>query len=212
MASEETGAQSDKWLVNCDDIMAVAKIIWDISEDLEEKIHPNGGDDKQDPGQRSGAEKMDAFMGAFYLGPALTALGIELALKAWQCRVREGAIPDPEHDLLELFCKLPEGIQVQLEEAWANREWPRGEMDTLAYLDKNNLEDLLMPRESKLKEVLKAHRHVFKKWRYGYELLWIWRRQEQNGQSRKGYEFGECRPQTAALKDALKIIVTTYCR
>ena len=110
MASEETGAQSDKWLVNCDDIMAVAKIIWDISEDLEEKIHPNGGDDKQDPGQRSGAEKMDAFMGAFYLGPALTALGIELALKAWQCRVREGAIPDLEHDLLKLFCKLPEGI------------------------------------------------------------------------------------------------------
>ena len=85
-------------------------------------------------------------------------------------------------------------------------------MDTPAYLDMNNLEDLLMPRESKLKEVLKAHRQVFTKWRYGYELLWRWRRQEQNGQSRKGCEFGERRPQMAALKDALKIIVTTYCR
>ena len=212
MASEETGAQSDKWLVNSDHIMAVAKVIWDISEDLEEKTRASGGDEEQDPEQRTKAEKKDTFLGAFYLGPALTALGIEFALKALQCRVREGAFPDREHDLLKLFQKLPEEIRTQLEEAWAEREWPRGEMSRLAYLDMTKFEDLVMPRESRLEEVLKAHREVFTKWRYGYELLGEWYGRRQDGQSRRRYEFGEHSPQMAALRDALKTIMATYCR
>ena len=209
MRLAEREARSDKWLVYPDDIMAVAKSVRSISEDLEEKMLANGGDER-DPDQRSSAEKRDTFMGAFYLGPALTALGIEFALKAWQCRVREGVTPDREHDLLKLFRKLPKEIQMRLEDAWAKREWPRGEMSRHAYLDMTSYEDLVTPRESRLEEVLKAHRRVFMKWRYGYELPGEWYGRGQDGQSRKRYEFGEYSPQTAALRDALKTIMAAY--
>ena len=209
MSSEETGARSDKGLVDCDDIMAQAKVIRDISEDLKEKSRANGEDDKGGLVQQWNAEKRDAFMGTFYLEPALTALGIEFALKAWQCRVREGAFPDRGHDLLKLFQTLPEEIRVRLEDAWAERDWPRGEMSIHAYPDLT-IKDLVTPRESRLEEVLKAHRRVFEKWRYGYELPGKWYGPGQDGQSRKGCEFGEHSPQTAALRDALKTILATY--
>ena len=189
MTSEKTGARSELRF-DSDEIMDVAKVIRNISEDLEEKI-------------------LAQRRGAFYLGPALTALGIEFAIKALQCHVRKGAAPDKGHDLLKLFQKLPEEVQVQLEDAWANRESPRGEMDCMAYLDMNRLENLVSPRGSRLEEVLKAHRGVFTKWRYGYELLREWYGPIER---RKCFEFGERRPQTAALRHALKIIVEIYHR
>lgn len=203
MGRQATESQSDKWAIDPDDIIAVAKVIGGISEDLEEKIRANGQEIELDPQHRRGA---------FYLVPALRALGIELAVKAMQCRVREGATPDKEHDLLKLFEQLPDQVRTELEEAWAKREWPRGEMNTMAYLDMNKLENLVRPRGSRLKEVLKAHRRVFTQWRYGYELLWRWYGRGQDVRTPKRYEFGERSPQAAALRDALKTIVETHCR
>ena len=50
------------------------------------------------------------FQGKFLAEPILLSLAIEIALKAWQRRERQGA-PDRGHDLLQLFEGLEEATQ-----------------------------------------------------------------------------------------------------
>ena len=150
------------------------------------------------------------FMGTIYLQPALTAFGLELVLKAFQSRENNWCIPKRGHDLVNLFCALSENCQMALEQAWATREFPRGEMTPIAYLDLSKRENLLNPRESSLKEVLKVHRNVFPMWRYGYELHWNLHKRRSGENDGIGCEFGDYQPQTAALKDALKTVIAAY--
>ena len=48
--------------------------------------------------------------------PVLLALATELALKAWQCRERNGKAPDKTHDLAELFDTLGADARSLLEQ------------------------------------------------------------------------------------------------
>ena len=90
--------------------------------------------------------------GKFLAEPILLSLAIEIALKAWQRRERQGA-PDRGHDLLRLFEGLEEATQKRLEA---------------------KMPPLLDPwlgwsiREG-LRELLCSHRDAFIKWRYSYE-------------------------------------------
>ena len=92
------------------------------------------------------------FQGKFLAGPILLSLAIEIALKAWQRRERQGA-PDHCHDLLQLFEGLEAATQKRLQ----------AKMPPL--LDPWLGETL---REG-LRELLCSHRDAFIKWRYLYE-------------------------------------------
>ena len=92
------------------------------------------------------------FQGKFLAEPILLSFAIEIALKAWQRRERQGA-PDHGHDLLQLFEGLEEATQKRLE-----AKMP-------AMVDPWLGETL---REG-LRELLSSHRNAFIKWRYLYE-------------------------------------------
>lgn len=96
------------------------------------------------------------FSGKFVAVPVLMTLAMEIALKAWQCRERNGE-PDRKHDLLELFESLDETTQARLQER------------ALEYLHPT-LGPMFSPDRSGLEWVLWAHREVFRRWRYSYEM------------------------------------------
>ncbi len=92
------------------------------------------------------------FQGKFLAEPILLSLALEIALKAWQRRERQGA-PDRSHDLLQLFKGLEETTQKRLE----------AKMPPL-------LDPWLgWPIREGLRELLSSHRKAFIKWRYSYE-------------------------------------------
>lgn len=95
------------------------------------------------------------FSGKLIAAPVLMALAMEIALKAWQCRERNGEY-DRSHDLLKLFDCLDEKTQSQLEakmpdllDPWFGPKGP-------------------LVRKG-LKKTLSYHRKAFERWRYTHE-------------------------------------------
>lgn len=65
-------------------------------------------------GSQSVESDLLLFQGKYLAEPILLSLALEIALKAWQRRERQGA-PDHGHDLLQLFEGLKEATQKRLE-------------------------------------------------------------------------------------------------
>lgn len=65
-------------------------------------------------GSQSVESDLLLFQGKYLAEPILLSLALEIALKAWQRRERQGA-PDHGHDLLQLFEGLEEATQKRLE-------------------------------------------------------------------------------------------------
>ena len=106
------------------------------------------------PGQDAKSVESDPLLsqGKFLAEPILLSLAIEIALKAWQRRERQGA-PDHCHDLLQLFEGLEETTQRGLEAKMPPSLDPwLGE-----------------PIREGLRQILCSHRDAFIKWRYPYE-------------------------------------------
>ena len=103
-------------------------------------------------GQDSQSVKSDTvlFRGRALAEPILLSLALEIALKAWQRRERQGA-PDRCHDLLQLFEGLEEATQKRLE----------AKMPPMAMSGETIREGL--------RDLLSSHRKAFIKWRYLYE-------------------------------------------
>lgn len=107
--------------------------------------------------------------GMFLAIPNLLSLATEIALKAWQCRERQKA-PDHIHNLLRLFQSLEQDTQEMLEArmqkqspcpVWAVQ--PR--MQNLSPLEQEMLGAKMHP----LRDVLRSHSDVYKRWRYLHE-------------------------------------------
>lgn len=93
------------------------------------------------------------FEGTMLAEPVLLSLGAEIALKAWQCRERNGA-PDQTHDLLRLFDGLGVESQKRLEEKMPEvGSGLRG----------------LPPVYPGIRNALTRCRSVFVDWRYAHE-------------------------------------------
>ena len=86
--------------------------------------------------------------------PVLLALATELALKAWQCRERNGKAPDKTHDLAKLFDALGDDARTLLERAMPAHPDPMAR---------------LIPVYSGIREALNVNRKLFETWRYPYE-------------------------------------------
>jgi len=85
--------------------------------------------------------------------PILLSLATEIALKAWQCRERNGP-PDQTHDLLKLFLGLGEDAQRRLSEKMPEHAAPvRG----------------LPPMYPGMQTALSDCRNMFVEWRYAHE-------------------------------------------
>ena len=118
------------------------------------------------------------FQGKFLAEPILLSLALEIALKAWQRRERQGA-PDRSHDLLQLFEGLEEATQKRLE----------AKMPPL-------LDPWLgWPIREGLRELLCSHRDAFIKWRYSYEA-------DEEGSIFKTFETGTVHEALTVLTDA----------
>ena len=102
-------------------------------------------------------EDVFLFTGQLLAGPILLALATEIALKAWQCRERQGP-PDSYHDLLKLFEGLSEEARDILEAACPEQPLP-GEVQ--AYI----------PIHSGMRRILETHRDTFVRWRYAHETM-----------------------------------------
>ncbi|MYA60347.1 MAG: hypothetical protein F4X40_07310 [Chloroflexi bacterium] len=89
-------------------------------------------------------------------GPILLTLAVEIALKAWQCRERNGA-PDHCHDLLKLFEGLRPETQNQLEKLFPEEPDPLNAHD-------------VWPVGAGMRKTLEYHRDAFGLWRYLHEV------------------------------------------
>lgn len=107
--------------------------------------------------------------GMFLAIPNLLSLATEIALKAWQCRERQKA-PERTHNLLELFQSLEQDTQEMLEArmqkqspcpVWAGQPG----MQNLSPLEQEMLGAKMHP----LRDVLRSHSDVYKRWRYLHE-------------------------------------------
>ena len=85
--------------------------------------------------------------------PVLLALATELALKAWQCRERNGKAPDKTHDLAKLFDALGDDARTLLERAMPAYPDPMARFI----------------RFTAASESLNVNRKLFETWRYPYE-------------------------------------------
>lgn len=88
-------------------------------------------------------------------GPILLAHALEIALKALQCRDREGSPPDRGHDLCKLFDALAKPMQERLVQAMPDAEWPLTGMD--------------VPNHRGIRSVLRRARKAGEEWRYRHE-------------------------------------------
>ena len=121
------------------------------------------------------------FQGKFLAEPILLSLAIEIALKAWQRRERQGA-PDHCHDLLQLFEGLEEATQKRLE-----AKMPAVPDPLLGWA---------IPVFEGLRKLLCSHRDAFIKWRYPYEG-------DEEGSIFKTFE-------TASVHQALTVLIDAY--
>ena len=97
------------------------------------------------------------FSGRVIAPPILLALATEIALKALQCREREGA-PDRTHDLLNLFDALTTQTQ-----AWLEAHFPREPI----FYDESQFPPVI----AGMRETLEHHRSAFLNWRYLHETI-----------------------------------------
>lgn len=88
-------------------------------------------------------------------GPILLAHALEIALKALQCRDREGLPPDRGHDLCKLFDALAKPTQERLLQAMPDAEWPLTGMD--------------VPNHRGIRSALRHARKAGEEWRYRHE-------------------------------------------
>ena len=88
-------------------------------------------------------------------GPILLAHALEIALKALQCRDREGLPPDRGHDLCKLFDALAKPAQERLLQAMPDADWPLTGMD--------------VPNHRGIRSVLRHARKAGEEWRYQHE-------------------------------------------
>ena len=91
--------------------------------------------------------------GKFVAVPVLLALSTEIALKAWQCRERNGP-PDQTHNLLKLFLGLGEDAQRRLSEKMPEHPSPLPGFP---------------PAYPGMKNALSDCRNIFVEWRYSHE-------------------------------------------
>ena len=102
--------------------------------------------------KEKGSEDPLLSRGMYLAEPILLSLAIEMALKAWQRRERQGT-PDRSHDLSQLFEGLKKNKKKRLEAKMPPLldPWTR------------------WPIREGLRELLCSHRDAFIKWRYSYE-------------------------------------------
>lgn len=104
-------------------------------------------------GKKGGPGDGLLFEGNMLAETVLLSLGAEIALKAWQCRERNGA-PDRTHDLAELFDGLGDESRARLEEKMPEVESPvHG----------------LPPVYPGMRNALARCRSMFSEWRYAHE-------------------------------------------
>lgn len=103
----------------------------------------------------TGAKELE---GSILAAPVLLSLAAEIALKAWQCRERNGP-PDQTHNLLKLFDGLSNNAQSRLE----------GKMPEIG----NPLPGMpaIYPG---MRNALFQCSSVFVEWRYSYEHQSLW--------------------------------------
>lgn len=92
--------------------------------------------------------------GKFVAVPVLLALSTEIALKAWQCRERNGS-PNQTHDQLKLFLGLGADAQRQLSEKMPEYPSPLPGFP---------------PAYPGMKNALSSCRNIFAEWRYSHEV------------------------------------------
>lgn len=92
-------------------------------------------------------------VGSIVTVPVLLSLATEIALKAWQCRERNGP-PDQTHDLLKLFLGLGEDAQRRLSEKMPEHPPPMPG---------------LPPVYPGMRTALSDCRNMFVEWRYAHE-------------------------------------------
>lgn len=114
-------------------------------------------DEMNRSGKEAGLEDDLLFEGLVLAEPVLLSLGAEIALKAWQCRERNGA-PDRTHDLLALFEGLGGESQKRLE----------GKMPEIGSLGGG-----LPPAYPGMRSALTRCKSVFLEWRYAHEHRWL---------------------------------------
>ncbi len=144
-------------------------------------------------GSESPLSDLSLFQGKFLAGPILLSLATEVALKAWQCRERNGA-PDQTHDLLNLFDGLEPGTQDLIAQGLAGQEH-------LLVSSRGSEEYVLpfqigeqIPRVKILRAILRYYRNSFTDWRYLYE-------------KRRGMTF-----ELSALDAILTGVIDAYCK
>lgn len=108
--------------------------------------------DHLDDADSSGRTEGSRLKGTSTAVPILLSFAVEIGLKAWQCRERDGP-PDQTHDLLELFDALGERARRRLE-----AEMPEvpGPVPGLPYYPG-------------IREALSKNRNLFVEWRYAHE-------------------------------------------
>lgn len=114
---------------------------------LVEELKRNGTESRRSDGL--------LFKGKFLAVPVLLSLATEIALKAWQCRERNGP-PDHGHDLLKLFDGLGKNAQRRLADKMPEvpSELPG-----------------LPPYYPGLRRALCLNKDIFVEWRYSHEHL-----------------------------------------
>lgn len=104
-------------------------------------------------GKKAGRGDGLLFEGNMLAETVLLALGAEIAVKAWQCRERNGA-PDRTHDLAELFDGLGDDSRARLEDKMPEVGSPVAG---------------LPPVYPGIQDALARCRSVFTEWRYAHE-------------------------------------------
>ena len=129
--------------------------------------------------------------GTFLAVPVLSSLAIEIALKAWQCRERDGA-PDKIHDLLTLFETLNPETQEMLE-ARMRKVSPHSirAADPSTQNLNPDVQEMFAAVKHPLRRVLCSHNDANVHWRFIHERPNAW--------------FA-----TAEIDRALDTIISTY--
>ena len=112
---------------------------------LVEHLH----DDADGSGQKDGSR----FEGTSVAVPILLSLAAEIALKAWQCKERNGP-PDQTHDLLKLFDGLGDNARRRLEQRMPEVPNPVAG---------------LPPIYPGMRNSLRQNKNLFVEWRYAHE-------------------------------------------
>ena len=131
------------------------------------------------------------FSGTFLAAPILLTLATEIALKAWQCRERQGK-PEKIHDLLRLYEGLGSRTQ-EILEARMRKLSPHSIWAENPHMQNLNadLQDIFKAKMHPLRDVLCSHRNAHTHWRFIHEVP-------------------NCAFETAEIDRALTVIIDAY--